>query len=216
MVRLHYHPGNASFAPHVLLNEIGEPFELVFVDRAAQAHKSPAYLKLNPNGLIPVFVDGDLVLYEAAAICLHLVDTHPECGLAPDLGSVERAHFYKWMIWLTNTLQPTLMNYFYPDRMLLDGTAAGAAEVRARAEARTIEFLAQIDAQLATHKDAWLLGDRYGAVDPFAFMMCRWTRNFATRPARAFPHIGPYLQRVYERPAVQRTFTTEQLPLPPY
>jgi glutathione S-transferase len=36
---LHYHPGNASFAPHVLLHELGVPFDLQRVDRAAGAHK---------------------------------------------------------------------------------------------------------------------------------------------------------------------------------
>ena len=46
-----------------------------------------------------MLVDGDLVLYETAAICLHLVDTHPEAGLAPPLGTPERAHFYKWLVW---------------------------------------------------------------------------------------------------------------------
>src|SRR5512143_3511809 len=116
MIRLHYHPGNASLAPHMLLEELGAPFELVFVDRANAAHKSPEYLRLNPNGQIPVLVDGDLVLYEAAAICLHLVDTHPAAGLAPAPGTPERAHFYKWLVWMTNTLQPMLMTYFYPER----------------------------------------------------------------------------------------------------
>src|SRR5512142_475294 len=116
MVQLHYHPGNASFAPHVLLEELGEEFELRYVDRAKSAQKSPAYLRLNPNGLIPVYVDGDLVLYETAAICLHLADTHPRAGLAPAVGTAERAHLTKWLMWLTNTLQPTLMVYFYPER----------------------------------------------------------------------------------------------------
>ena len=71
----------------MLLHELGVPFELQLVDRTQGAHKSPAYLKLNPNGLIPVLVDGDLVLYETAAICLHLADTHPGRGLAPPLGT---------------------------------------------------------------------------------------------------------------------------------
>jgi len=44
-----------------------------------------------------VLIDGDLVLYEAAAICLHLADTHPEQRLAPELGTPERAQFYKYM-----------------------------------------------------------------------------------------------------------------------
>ena len=87
MIQLHYHPGNASFVPHLLLEELGERFELKFVDRAANAHKSADYLKLNPNGKIPVLVDGDLVLYETAAIVMHLVDTHPQAGLAPAPGT---------------------------------------------------------------------------------------------------------------------------------
>ena len=91
MITLHYYPGNASFTPHVLLHEIGAPFELQLVDRARGEHKSAAYLALNPNGQIPVLVDGDLVLYETAAICLHLVDTHPAAGLAPAVGSVSGA-----------------------------------------------------------------------------------------------------------------------------
>jgi glutathione S-transferase len=94
MLQLHYYPGNASMAPHMLLEELGVPFELKLVDREQDAQHSPDYLKLNPNGTIPVLVDGDLVLYETAAICLHLVDTHPHAGLAPALGTPERAHFY--------------------------------------------------------------------------------------------------------------------------
>lgn len=54
MPQLHQDPSTASMAPHIVLHEIGEPFDLVLVDRTRDAHKSPAYLKLNPNGLIPV------------------------------------------------------------------------------------------------------------------------------------------------------------------
>ena len=42
---------------------------------------------------------------ETAAIVLHVVDTHPEAGLAPPMGTPQRAEFYKWLVWLTNTLQ---------------------------------------------------------------------------------------------------------------
>jgi glutathione S-transferase len=46
-------------------------------------------------------------------------------------------------------------------------------------------------------------------------MLCRWTRGFQrSSPARAYPHIGPYLQHVLARPAVQRAVATEQLPQP--
>ena len=60
MLDLHYSPGNANLAPHMLLNLLGLPHRLVRVDRDNAAHKSPAYLALNPNGLIPLLVDGDL------------------------------------------------------------------------------------------------------------------------------------------------------------
>ena len=211
MLQLHYFPGNASMTPHILLEELGVPYELLLVDRKVNAHKSPAYLKLNPNGLIPVLIDGDLVLYETAAICLHLLDTHPGHTLAPPLGTPQRAHFYKWLAWLTNTLQSTLIIYWYPERWADD--EAGAARVRAFAEAKIGAMLDQLDAELARHGQAWLLGDTYSAVDPYATMLSRWTRTFA-RPARALPHLGPYLQRVLARRAVQRVFEQEELPQP--
>ena len=213
MIELHYYPGNASLAVHIVLEELGVPFTLKLVDRANAAHKSAEYLRLNPNGLIPVFVDGDLVLYETAAICMHLADTHAEAGLAPPLGTPERAHFYKWFIWCSNTLQAMLMHYFYGERMVDDGDKAAAAQVKAHAEARIAGMLDQLDAQLASHGSAWLLGGSYSALDPFAMLMCRWTRGFA-RPARNLPHLGPYLQRVLARPAVQRAFATEKLQPP--
>lgn len=216
MIRLHYFPSNASFTPHVVLHELGVPFELVLVDRKVQAHKSAGYLKLNPNGLIPVLEDGPLVLYETAAVCLHLADTHPAAGLAPPVGTADRAHFYKWLVWLSATMQSMLIHYFYPDRMVDEGNAAGAEQVRAHAQAKVGAMLQQIDDQLASHRGPWLLGNDYSVADPYAFMLCRWTRGFSSAPARSYPHIGPYLKRVFERPAVQRAVATEQLPSPVY
>lgn len=188
MIQRHYHPGNASMTPHIVLEELGVPFELKLVYRARGAHKSAEYLRLNPNGLIPVLVDGDLVLYETAAIVLHLVDAHPAAGLAPAVGTAERAQFYKWLVWLAASLQAQMPLYFYAERHVADGNADGAAQVKARAEERI-------------------------AADPYAFMLCRWTRGMR-RPARTLAHVGPYLQRVLARLAVQRAIATEQLPPP--
>ncbi len=213
MLQLHYFPGNASMIPHILLEELGVPFELKLVDRTINAHKTPAYLKLNPNGLIPVLVDGDLVLYETAAICLHLADTHPAAGLVPVTGSAGRAECTKWLIWMTNTLQAALQLYFYPERWVDDGNAAAAAEIKAHAEAKAGSMLDQIDAHLATHGKAWFLGDKYSLADAYALVLCRWTRGFG-RPARSLPHIGPYLARMLARPAVQRVIASEKLAQP--
>ena len=212
-MELHYYPSNASMAPHILLEEIGQPFTLSKVDRTRDAHKTADYLKLNPNGLIPVLVDGDLVLYESAAICLHLADKHPAAELAPGLGTPERAHFYKWLIWMTNTFQATLLLYFYPERWASPDQLQGATALKARAEAKAGTLLDQLEAELARHGGPWLLGPQYTALDAYALMLCRWTRDFG-RPARSLPNLGEYLTRLLERPAVQRVFAREELQPP--
>ncbi len=213
MIQLHYFPGNASMTPHLVLRELGLPFELKLVDRANSAHKSPEYLKLNPNGLIPVLVDGDLVLYETAAIVLHLVDTHPAAGLAPPVGTTERAEFYKWLVWLSASVQSQMPIYFYTDRYVAAGNAAGAAEVKAATEKRIEGLVDQIDTQLAAHGGPWMMGQCYTALDPYVLMLCRWTRGMA-RPARTLAHIGPFLERMLARPAVQKVFEVEKLSPP--
>ena len=214
MITLHYFPGNASFAPHALLHELAVPFALQLVDRANNAHKTAAYLKLNSNGSIPVLQDGELVLYETAAILLHLADTHPAAGLAPSLGTPERAHFYKWLMWMSNTVQATLLHFFYPERLVNDGNVEAAAQVQAHAQARVVACLQQLDDHMAAHDGPWLLGHSYSALDPFAWLLCRWTRGFSAQPARSFAHLAPYLQRVQQRPALQRTITAEGLAAP--
>jgi glutathione S-transferase len=210
MVALYYFPGNASMAPHMALEEIGEPFELRLVDRANNAHKTPEYLRLNPNGSIPVFVDGDLVLYESAAICLYLADRHPASRLAPPLGTAARAHFYKWLIHLTNTLQAELLTYFYPHRQTDD--EAAAARLQAHAERRVGEMLDRIEPSLQ-EGGPYLLGDTFSVADLYLFMLGRWTRGMAN-PARNRPALRRLMGRVAERPAVKRVFATEGLAAP--
>jgi glutathione S-transferase len=210
MYKLYYYPGNANLAPHMLLEELGADYELILVDRDSNAHKSPDYLKLNPAGRIPVLIDGDLVLYETAAICLHLVDRHPQAQLAPAVGSVERAHFYKWLVYLTNTLQAELLTYFYPDRLTDDDAAA--AQVKTHAESRVGAMLDLIESTLAAG-GPYLLGAHYSAVDPYLLMLARWTRTMQ-RPARQRPHLARYLDLVVSRPAIQRAFSGEGLAAP--
>lgn len=214
MMQLHYYPSTAAMVPHIVLEELGASYERVFVDRTRNAHKEPDYLKLNPNGLMPVLADGDLVLYETAAIVLHLCDTHPQGKLAPALGTKERAHFYKWLMWCTNTLQATLILYFYPERWVKEGDAEGAAQVRACAQAKIDGLVDQLEELIATNGGPWILGRDYTALDAYVFTLCRWTRNFNGKKARDRHHLGAYLQRMSERPAVQRVFAAEKLSAP--
>jgi glutathione S-transferase len=209
MLTLHYYPSNASLAPHFLLNEIGAPFELALVDRNASAQRSEAYLRLNPNGRIPTLVDGDVVVYETAAILLHLVDRFPDARLAPAVGTKERALFYRWIAHLCSTVQPEMRPYFYPEQHVRD--PAHADDVKQTAERRLGEMFALIDAQLGA--GPYLLGETYSAVDSYLLMLARWGRGWK-KPASGLSNLGKHLERVLARPAIQRTFEREGISAP--
>jgi glutathione S-transferase len=207
---LHWFPGNASLVVHVLLEEMGTPYELALVDRKANAQKSAAYLALNPAGRIPVLTDGDLVIFETAAIVMHLCDTRGGDGLVPRVGTSERARFYQWLMYLTNTVQAEAHPYFYPDEHATD--AAGAAQVKRKAEERWTEMFALLDRELAA-RGPWLLGERFSALDPYLAMLVRWGR-FLKSPPRTLPHVGRLAQSVANRPSWQRAMQQEGLSEP--
>jgi glutathione S-transferase len=209
MLALYYYPGNASLLPHMMLREIGAPFELRLVDRSQNAQKSAAYLRLNPNGRIPVLVDGDLVLFEAAAVALHLADRFPEAGLAPALGTSERAEFYKWMIHLTNTPQAEYRAWFYPHEHVSEEAAISAA--KQAAGERLNRMFDVISQQLGN--GTWLLGDRFSAADLLLFMLIRWGRGMP-RPPRALANLNALAERVAARPAVQEAIRAEGIQAP--
>ncbi|MGL4768022.1 MAG: glutathione S-transferase family protein [Formosimonas sp.] len=217
MIKLHYSPTDASMTPHIILEELGLPFELLLVDRSVHAQKSAAYLALNPNGTIPTLQHGELVLFETAAIACYLAELRPEAGLIPPAGTAARGEFYKWMFWLANTFHSALMPYFYAERWVDAGNDAGAAQVKHHGQERIAPLLRILDDALAQGGQDYLLGADLSVVDVYAFMLCRWTRNFvgdACAPARDWPHIRPYLERILARPAVQRVYATEQIAAP--
>lgn len=208
-MQLYYFTGNASLAPHILLEETGADYELVFVDRSQDANKSADYLALNPSGRIPTLIDGDLVLFETGAICLHIADKYPQSGLAPAVGTVERSEFHKWLFYMATTIQPEILLYYYGARHAVDD--AGAAAVKAAAEARLGDMYAIMDEGLAG-KD-YLMGDNFTLLDPYLYMVSRWGR-FLARPPRDLPNLGPYLNRLTERQSIIDSFGQEEIDAP--
>ena len=203
-VALYYYPHNASAFPHMLLRELGIPFELRLVDRKQNAQNSQDYLRLNPQGLIPILIDGDLVLSETAAIALHLVDRHPECGLAPEIGTASRAVFYKWMVHLTNTLQPEILVRAYPDRHVAD--PAAVPDVKATAYRRIAKMLDHIEAALGA--GPYVLGTQFSAADLFLAMLTQWTqRDQGAWTSR--PFLAAHRARINARPAVDAALRFE-------
>jgi glutathione S-transferase len=210
MLTLYYDSGKASLTPHMLLNEIGCPFDLVAVDCARGEQRTEAYLRLNPQGRIPTLVHDGIVIYETAAILLHLVERFPEAGLAPPPGTRERSLFYRWLAHLSSTVQPEMRTFFYAHEF--PGDDAQRADIKRTAETRLRHLFDAIEREL--EKGPFVLGERYSAIDPYLLMLVRWTRNMS-RPARLLPNIAAHAERVLARAPVKATFEREGL-APPF
>ncbi len=211
MFKLFYFPRNASWAPHLVLEEINADYELVLVDRKSNAQKSEGYMALNPTGRIPTLVDGDLVIFESAAICLHLCDLNPQAYLIPKVGDPNRTKFYQWLFYLTTTVQAELMVYIYPGKHTTDENVAGSI-VKAQ-EARVTEMFSLLDKQLEGRE--YLVGNSISVCDYFLFMLAHWGGGFK-QPPLSFSNLGRYLRNIAKRPAVQNVCAVEGTSLAAY
>jgi glutathione S-transferase len=211
MYKLFYYPRNASWAPHLVLKELGVAHELILVDRKTNAQKSADYLALNPTGRIPTLIDGDLTIFESAAICLHLCDQNPQSTLAPKIGNPLRAEFLQWLFYLNSTVQPELMVYFYPNKHTTDAT--GTAAIIAAQEVRITEMFALLDKTLASKE--FLVGNSLTVCDLFLFMLSHWADEFK-QPPLAFEHLENYLRRLAKLPSLQDVCEIEGTSLEAY
>ena len=207
MLTLYYAPSTASLVVHWLLIDLAVPHQLRRVDIAAGEHKQPAYLALNPAGVVPTLVlDDGQPLCEAAAIILHLADTYPAAHLAPPVGTPGRAAYYRWVLFCANTLQPAYRAWFYPDE------PAGAANAQAskdHARQRLEAGWAIVDAHLAAN-GPYLLGADLSAADFLLVMLARWARTMPT-PADRGPAVSRLAQLVKQRPSFREVYAREGL-----
>jgi glutathione S-transferase len=201
MYTLYWSPGSASLAPHGALEEAGAEYELKLVNTDEGAQRDPAYLKLNPNGKVPTLaMDGRFVLFESAAITQFIADRHPEARLAPGPDETARGHFYQWMAHLTNSVQPAMLRYYYPERHTTD--AGGHAAVTAKATEEIATLWGRIDRHLAAG-GPFLLGERFSAADIFAYMLSTWQQCCPDTYQR-FPGLKRMADKVAARPAMER------------
>ncbi|MFP4275769.1 MAG: glutathione S-transferase family protein [Paracoccaceae bacterium] len=168
--RLHYAPDNASLIVRLALEELGQPYETRLVDRAAQGQRAPAYLALNPNGLIPVLETSDGPIFETAAILLWLAERHG--ALAPHPGDTRRAAFLKWLIFTANTLHPGLRMLFYP-HSYVGQDARAQAHLRKTMTQELDRHLRKLD-DVAAERPAWLGGAQPSALDLYLAPCLRW------------------------------------------
>jgi glutathione S-transferase len=193
--RLYGRRNAGSLAPQILLEEIGAPYEVIWIG------KTPAELealrRVNPAGKIPSLVlpDGTVVA-ESAAILIHLTGAHPEAGLAPPSGTTAHARFLQWMVFLSANLYEAALRYFYAERYSTGGAAAAPA-IKAQALADYGAHLERIHGELSPY----VLGDRLSAADPYLHMLADWYPEDVQPLAARLPKLARHSALLRERPA---------------
>jgi glutathione S-transferase len=203
---LYYSPGAASLLVHWLLIELDVPHELRLVDTAAKQQKSPEYLAMNPNGVVPTLVIDGKPQYEAAALAMLLADRHPQAKLAPSLGDPRRADYVQWMFNLANMVQPLFRQWWYPGEPAGDENADA---LRAHCAPRIEAQWQRIDDHLAK-QGPYLLGKDASAADFYLAMLMRWSRNMP-KPATEWPSLAALAKALKARPSFARLYAEEGL-----
>ncbi len=173
MYKLYWSQGTASLAPQVILEETGVDYEMVLIDMAKSEHLTPEYLAINPFGKVPaLMLPGGIVMTEAAAICLYLIEQHNLKHLAPTVKSYSRAQFLQWLMYLTNTIQENYKRYYYNNRFLpKGGDKEGIREIAIK---DLIEFWKPIDDALAKSDGDFMLGQKISLLDIYLTMLVTW------------------------------------------
>jgi glutathione S-transferase len=182
-----------------MLEEIGAPYELVRLDLAAGDQRRPEYLALNPNGTVPTLVDGDLTLYESAAICQHLADRYPEAQLAPPIGTPARARYYQWIHYAMSGLEPPAVAIFL--HTIQKPEAARIPAIVAESRQQMAAALGVVERAVTGRP--YMLGEQFTTADVMIGSTLVWAQMMGLigddRSSTA-----AYLTRLATRPAFQR------------
>ncbi|MGV0024426.1 glutathione S-transferase family protein [Phormidesmis priestleyi] len=197
MIKLFYAPGTCALAPHIVLEWVGEPYELQKVKPS-----DPDYLRMNPLGQVPAIIDGDSgVMNQADALLKYLAHKYPNARLGDD-GTLQDAYeLDRWLAFLTGDVHPAFFPFFVPQRYTTEDNDTNRQTVK-EASYKLIDRVYQhLDKHLEgkTH----LVGDRRTIADAYAFPMMRWG-NSLPKPLSAYPNLDRFYQHLREDAGVQR------------
>ena len=207
MYKLYYSPSTASMAVHWMLIELAVPFELVLVDIAAKAQKSPEFLRINPSGHVPVLVIDGVPYAECAALLMLLAERHPAAGLSPAVGSAGAQRVCPDDV-LSRQHAPAgvpavvLSGRSGWSRQHRGGEGTGARQDRAGLVAASMHSLGT-----GAHSSSETGSP---AADFLATILMRWSRNMP-RPATTFPNLAAYIGRMRATPSLRDVHFREKL-----
>lgn len=199
-MKLYFAPDTCSLSPHIVLQELGLPYDLVRVNnRTKRTSEGGDFLSINPKGYVAALVlDAGDVLTEGPAILQYLADLEPSSGLAPPSGSLDRVRLQEWLNFITAEIHagPSLLF----DRTLPES-------VQDTLKAKLFRRLAVIDVRLSMQP--YLMGERFTVADAYLFAVLGWMPVFSIALDR-WPALPSYIARIGARPSVARALARER------
>lgn len=198
MIKIYGSARSSAGRCYLLMEELGLTYEVVPLDMMEKReHKSPEYLRLNPNGKVPCLVDGDFVLWESLAINFYLAEKHRPSLLGESLS--ERALVRQWSVWGLAELQPPMVELII--QLMFTPEARRDAQMIARAREKIPPMLAILDRAL--EGKSYLVGDTFTLADLNVASMVNIT-NSIQMPIDDFRNVTGWMERLNARPAFKR------------
>jgi glutathione S-transferase len=209
-MKLFYTPGACSMVPHIVLEEIGLPYESAVIDFAADDQLKPEYLAINPAGRVPVLTTDRGVVTEIPAILGYLARAYPQAGLAPADDPFAFADMQAFHMFIATTIHVLFRQISRPE-VYADGPETKAA-LAAKVPEMSDRYFGLIEARFADGRP-WVHGDRYTMSDPYLFVFASYLKRGDRGDPKKIPRIWAHRDRVYrQRPAVARVLAQEGIP----
>lgn len=196
MIKIYGVPRSRTMRALWMLEELGVPYENVkvsFIDGT----KKPDFLRLNPNGHIPVLQDGDFITWESLAINLYLARKYDK-GLWPKTVEGE-GRAYQWSLWAMTELEEPVLTALL-NRMFLPEAQRDAKKADDAAE-RFKKPLGVLDSALAGRP--YLTGDAFTVADLNVASVISWA-PLAGLDVGTASNVKAWLGRCTSRPAFGR------------
>lgn len=202
-ITLYYTPKTRSLRPRWLLEELGIPYNIEFIDLFAGEGETDVYKKINPLGAVPALKVGDDVMLESGAICHWLTDQFSDKGLAPAQDSVLRMKYEQWMVFSQATLEMQPWLVFLHSKLLSESDRVEAIVPWALRHHK--KFLEILNNELLG-KD-YLVGNQFTTADIMVASTLMWLPEALMK----YSDLIDYVQRLKQRPAYQRATSDEML-----
>jgi glutathione S-transferase len=199
-MKLYYSPGACSLSPHIVLKELGLPFEAVLA--STKTHKltdGTDYYTINPKGYVPLLeLDDGQRLSEGPAIVQYLADKAPGKGLVAPAGSMDRYRQIEWLNFISSELHKQYSPLF---------NAALTDEVKAVFRDKLRGRYQLINEHLEGKQ--YLMGNSFSVPDAYLFTVTNWAGRVGVDASGA--NVQAFMARMAARPAVQEAMKAEGL-----